>query len=167
MTPITGQVLTGRRHGEVGHGDAIELDRLPAHRRRRLGGERLVADDLAAPDDGAHGARLEIVDQHQIGAVARRDQAAITQPEAVGGRPRRGPVGGPDRRAGGNRAAYQVVDMALLGDVERVAVVGAEGDERRGAVVQQRRQRAHVLARAAVADQHLNALLEFLGGLRP
>jgi len=55
----------------------------------------------------------------------------------------------------------------LLGDVERVSVVGAKGDERRGAVVQKRRQRAHVLARAAIADQHLDALSELLLGLWP
>jgi hypothetical protein len=34
------------------------------------------------------------------------------------------------RRAAGDRAPDQVVEMAFLGDVERVAVVGAEGEER-------------------------------------
>ena len=39
--------------------------------------------------------------------------------------------------------------MALLGDVERVAVVGAEGDEGRVALGDQRRQRVQVLADAS------------------
>ena len=45
-----------------------------------------------------------------------------------------GAIGGERRRAELDRGADQEIEMALLGDVERIAVVGAEGDERRVAL---------------------------------
>ena len=52
--------------------------------------------------------------------------------------------------------------MALLGDVERVAVVGAEGDERRIALGDQGAEGVQVLADRTLADQHRHALHELL-----
>ena len=52
--------------------------------------------------------------------------------------------------------------MAFLGDVERIAVVGAERDERRMALGDDRRQRVQVLRDRALAHQDLHALGELL-----
>ena len=52
--------------------------------------------------------------------------------------------------------------MAFLGDVERIAVVGAEGDERRVALGDDGRERMQVLAHRALADEKLHALGELL-----
>ena len=71
-------------------------------------------------------AGLEILQQHDVGALARRHQAAIEQAEMAGRRPGGGAIGVERPHAAADGGADQVVDMALLGDVERVAVVGAE-----------------------------------------
>lgn len=55
--------------------------------------------------------------------------------------------------------------MALLGNVERVAVIGAQGDEGRCRPVQQRRQRIDILGHAAFADQHLHAFFQLFACL--
>ena len=80
------------------------------------------------------------------------------QAENARGRDRGGAVGGDRRRAERDRRADEEVEMALLGDVERIAVVGAEGDEGRMALGDDRRERVQVLANRALADQHLHAL---------
>ena len=74
---------------------------------------------------------VEIVDHDEIGAPAGRDEAAVAQAEDARGRDRRGAVGGERRRAKPDRGADDEVEMALFRDVERIAVVGAEGDEGR------------------------------------
>ena len=55
--------------------------------------------------------------------------------------------------------------MALLSDVERIAVVGAEGDERRVALGHDRAQRVQVLAHRALPDQHRHALHQLFARL--
>ena len=52
--------------------------------------------------------------------------------------------------------------MALLGDVERIAVVGAEREERRGRDREERGQRVQVLRDGAFADQDRHALADLL-----
>src|SRR5208282_4153617 len=74
----------------------------------------------------------------------------------------RGAIGGERRRAERNRGADDEVEMALLGDVEGIAVVGAEGDEGRKALGDERRQRVQVLADGALANEDLHALAELL-----
>ena len=56
--------------------------------------------------------------------------------------------------------------MAVLGDVERVPVVGAEGHVGRGRLGQHGREGVQVLADRAFADQHAQALLQLLHRLR-
>ena len=74
---------------------------------------------------------LEIVDDDEIGAPAGRDETAVPQPEDARGRDPRRAVGRERRRAELDRGADEKIEMAFLGDVERIAVVGAEGDEGR------------------------------------
>ena len=54
------------------------------------------------------------------------------------------------------------VEMALLRDVERIAIVGAKGDERRVSLGDDGAERVQVLAHGAFADQQLHALGELL-----
>jgi hypothetical protein len=58
--------------------------------------------------------------------------------------------------------------MALLGDVERIAVVGAEREEGRQPLGQDRHQRVQVLGDGALADEDMHALADLferlLGG---
>ena len=106
--------------------------RFRARRRQRAArGEQRVVDHAAARQNHRDGAVLEIVDDGEIGAPARRDEPAIAQAEDARGRNRRGAIGGERRRAEPDRGADEEIEMAFLGDVERIAVVGAEGDEGR------------------------------------
>ena len=92
------------------------------------------------------------------GAIRPRSR----RPKARGGRERGGAVAGERRAAEADRRADHAVEMALLGDVERVAVVGAEGEEGRGLDREERRQRVQVLGDRALADQHGHALADLL-----
>ena len=74
---------------------------------------------------------FEVVDDDEIGAPAGRDQAAVPKAEDARGGDGRGAIGGERRRAKLDRGADHEVEMALLRDVERIAVVGAKRDERR------------------------------------
>ena len=74
---------------------------------------------------------LEIVDDDEVGAPAGRDKPAVAQAEDARGGNRRSAIGGERRRAEPDRGADEEIEMAFLGDVERIAVVGAEGDEGR------------------------------------
>ncbi len=105
---------------------------------------------------------LEIVDDRKIGPPARRHQPAIAQAEDARGGNRRGAIGGERRGAEPDRSADEKIEMALLRDVERIAVVGAEGDEGRIALGDDGAQRMQILADRALPDQHLHALHELL-----
>ena len=77
------------------------------------------------------------------------------------------PVDVVQRAALGDQAANGAVEMAFLGDVERVAVIGAEGDERGSVGVEHFGQRIEVFRRRPFADQDGHALGELfprLGG---
>ena len=74
----------------------------------------------------------------------------------------RGAIGGERRRAKLDRGADDKVEMAFLRDVERIAVVGAEGDERRIALGDDGRKRVQILAHRAFANEELHALGELL-----
>ena len=115
--------------------DAVAPDR----RQRAARGEQRVVDDAAGREHRRDRAGFEIVDDDEVGAPAGRDQAAVAQAEDARGRYGRGAIGGERRRAEPDRGADQEVEVALLGDVERIAVVGAEGDERRIALGDQGR----------------------------
>ena len=57
------------------------------------------------------------------------------------------------RDAGADRVAHHPVDVAVLGDVLGVAVVGAEGDPARAELVHERQQRLQVARHRGLADQ--------------
>ena len=107
----------------------------------------------------------EVVDEDDVGAVAGRDDPTVAEPEGAGRRPGRRPVDGLRGGTRGDRRPDQVIDVALDGDVERVAVVGAQRAEGGVHRVDERRQGGHVLGHRAVADQHLEALAKLLAGL--
>ena len=88
------------------------------------------------------------------------------QPEDARGRNAGGAIGGERRRAERDRGADDEIEVAFLGDVERIAVVGAEGDVRRIALGDDRRQRVQVLGHRAFAHQDLHALGQLLQRLR-
>ena len=52
--------------------------------------------------------------------------------------------------------------MALVLDVERIAVVGAEADARRRGEREERRERVEILGDAAFADPHRDAIAQLL-----
>ena len=149
--------------GEIGGRDPPRLDAMAADRRdKRPRGEQRIADDPPAGDDARHRAGFEIVDDGEIGAPARRDETAIEQAENARRRDAGGAIGGERGRAEPDRRADDEVEMTLFGDVERIAVVGAEGDERRMALGDDGRERVQVFADGAFAHQDLHALGELL-----
>ena len=95
-----------------------------------------------------------------------RDQAAVSQAEDARGRDGRGAIGGERRRAKLDRRADHEIEMALLRDVERIAVVGAEGDERRIALSDDGGESMKILAHRAFPDEQLHAFGELLRGFR-
>ena len=106
----------------------------PTGGERAAPGEERVVDEAPRRDHLRDGAGLEVVEHDEVGAPARRDEPPVAQPEDARGRNARGAVGRKRRRAEPDRGADEEVEMALLGDVERIAVVGAEGDEGRVAL---------------------------------
>ena len=108
---------------------------------------------------------FEVVDDDKIGAPAGRDQSAVPEAEDARGRDRRGAIGGERRRAKLDRGADHEVEMALLRDVERIAIVGAEGDERRVSLGDDGAKRVQVLAHRAFANEELHPLGELLSRL--
>ena len=143
---------------------ALTLSR-PTGSSERARGEQSVVHHAPARQRHRDGAMFEVVDHDEIGAPAGRDQPAV--PEAEDARPRngRGAIGGERRRAKLDRRADDEVEMALLRDVERIAVVGAEGDERRVSLGDDGREGVQILAHRAFADQQLHALGELLSRL--
>ena len=59
--------------------------------------------------------------------------------------------------AGGDRVAHHAVDVAVVGDVLGVAVVGAEGDPTRAVLGDERQQRLQVARHRRLADQEPHA----------
>src|ERR1700684_3447931 len=109
---------------------------------------------------------FEVVDNDKIGAPAGRDQAAVPEPEDAGARNGRGAIGSEGRRAKLDRGADEKVEMALLRDVERIAIVGAEGDERRVSLGDDGAKRVQILAHRTLTDQQLHPLGELFFRLR-
>src|SRR6202453_2143236 len=109
---------------------------------------------------------FEVVDDDKIGAPAGRDQAAVPEAEDAGARNGRGAIGGERRRAKLDRGADEKVEMTLLRDVERIAIVGAEGDERRVSLGDDWAKRVQILAHRTFANEELHALGELLFRLR-
>ncbi len=128
-------------------------------------GEQGLIHEPSRRDHRLHPAGREVVDQHQIGAPPRCDHAAVPEAKGVGGRDRGRPIDRKRRRAARNRRADHEVEMALFRDVERVAVVGAEGEGGRGLDRDDLGQCIQVLADRAFPDQHGHALGQLLARL--
>ena len=129
------------------------------------GGEQFGSDEAPGGDNVADAAVLEAIEQGDIGAPAGGDEAAIGEAEDEGGGVAGGAIDVMQRAAHGDEAADGAVEMAFLGDVERIAVIGAEGDEAGGVFVQHFGQRLEILGDRAFADQDGHALGEFFAGL--
>ena len=82
-----------------------------------------------------------------------------------GRRPGGGTVGVERPHATADGGADHVVEMAFLGDVERIAIVGAERQERRAVGGHQFGQGGEVLGDRALAHQDLHALGQLLARL--
>src|ERR1700733_8561343 len=109
---------------------------------------------------------FEVVDHDKIGAPAGSDQAAVPEAEDARGRDRGGPIGGERRRAKLDRGADHEVEMTLLRDVERIAIVGAESDEWRVSLGDDGAERMQVLAHRTLANEELHPLSQLLLCLR-
>ena len=84
-----------------------------------------VARRHRAPlDHGVDAEILEVFDQDQIGAIARRDGAAIDQPVMTGRHVRGVPDRGSRRDAAGHDAAEQAVEVAVTPQIVGEDVVG-------------------------------------------
>ena len=108
---------------------------------------------------------LEIGQEQEIGLVAGRDRAEVRQ--AV---PRRRVQRGAHERIlgrdpGRDRIAHHPVDVAVVGDVLRLAVVGAERDAAGPVLGEQRQQRMEVPRRRRLADQQPHPALQPLAAL--
>ena len=150
-------------HAEIVGGDerrlhAVEADRLDCRTR----GEQRFVDGATAGDDGGDGAGLEIVEEDDVGAPAGRDHAAVAETEGGGGAQGRGTIDRERRRAAPDEGADHAVEMALLGDVEGIAIVGAKSEERRRLEVKERLQGSEVFRHGALADQNGHALADLL-----
>ena len=153
-------------NAEIGRADDTHLDAVETDRRDRLARrEQRIVDDAAGRDHRLHRALLEVADQNDIGAAAGRDHAAVLEAEGIGRRPARGAIDVVQRPAEGNQRAHHVVEVALLGDVERVAIVGAQAAHARRILVEDLGERMQVLGHRALADEHGEALLQLLAAV--
>ena len=116
-------------------------------------GARDLVDGPAALQHELRHEALEVGEHEQVGLVAGRDRAEVR--EAVPGRrvERRHDERVLGRDAGRDRVAHHRVDVPVVGDVLRLAVVGAERDPRRPVLGEQRQQRVQVARRGRLADQ--------------
>ncbi len=142
--------------------DAVEPDRI----ERRARCEERILDQAPAGDHRLDAAFRETFDKHEIGAPARRDKAAVAQPEGVRARPARGAIDGVERPAELDQRADHEIEVALLADVERVPIVGAKRHERGGVLVEHLGERVEVLRHRPFADQDRHPLGELLARLR-
>jgi len=118
------------RYLEIVRADFAELDAVQADRGHDAARqEQLVVDDAARRNHGLHVTLRQIAHQHDVGAAAGRHESAVAEAEGVGRRPARRAIDMMQRPAELDQRADHVVEVALLGDVERVAVVGAEATE--------------------------------------
>lgn len=125
-----GRFAFGDRHAEMGGVDGSGLDAVEADRGNRSArGKECIGDVAASRKDHVGAAVFQAVENHQIGAPARRDQAAVPEAEGAGSRNRGGAVDRQGLDAACDRRADHVIEMALFCDIERIAVVGAEREE--------------------------------------
>ena len=118
------------------------------HRRARD-----LLDRLAALQHELRHEALEVAEQQQVGLAPGRDRAEMVEPVVVRGVVRRHHERVLGRDAELDRVAHHRVDVPVLGDVLRLAVVGAERDAVRPVLGDERQQRAQVARRRRLADE--------------
>ena len=96
---------------------------------------------------------FQVGEDEEVRLVAGRERSEVAQAVPLGRVER-----GHDERvlrchACRDRRAHHRVDVALLGDVLRLAVVGAEGEPVRAELVDERQQRVEVAGARSLADQ--------------
>ena len=109
--------------------------------------------------------RLEVGQDQDVGLVAGRDRAEVIEPVVRGrvmGRHRERVLG---RDAERDCVANHRVDVAVFGDVLRLAVVGAERDPVRAELLHEREQCSEVACRRCLADQQPHAGAQPLASL--
>ena len=139
-----------------GHAEHLRPERADADRVTHPvghGGPRPLGDGRAVLQHQVGHEALEVGQHEQVGAVAGRDRAEA--PEAV-------PEGRVERRADervlrrdaeGDGVAHHPVDVAVVRDVLRLAVVGAERDPAGAVLGEQRQERLEVPRGGGLADQ--------------
>ena len=149
------RAVTGRSFTESSPTSATSgRVREPVRRHRR-----------AAADHGLHRAGGESSSSTMSARWPGATRPRSNRPKCAGRRPGGGAIGVERPHAAADGGADQVIDVALLGDVERVAVVGAEGQERRALGRRAARPAREILGHRALADQDLHALGELLARL--
>ena len=125
----------------------------------------MIPDRHAALEDGVRREADEIGEQEQVGLVAGRDGAEPVEPVPLrrveGGHHER--ILGRDARRDG--VAHHPVDVAVVGDVLGVAVVGAERHPAGAELVHERQQRLQVARHRGLADQEPHAGAQPLAAL--
>ena len=137
VTPITGMRFSraGMRKSSAATGARFTLSS-PTGASGFRASKSESSTDAPAGDHLLDAAFVEIAQEHDVGAPARRDEAAVAQAEGVRRRTARRAVDGMARPAERDQRADHEIEVALLADVERIAVVGAERHERGGVFVQ-------------------------------
>src|SRR5690606_5004737 len=100
-----------------------------------------------------------------VGAPARSDEATVAKAEYDCRGTARGTVNVMQGTTLGYEPADRGIEVTFLGDVERVAIVGAQRDERRGVLVEDFGQGVEILADRPLADEDGHALHQLFAGL--
>ena len=143
------------RDREVRRDDRLEADGM-AHPLRHLGG-RHVVDATAALEDEVGDEPLEVGEDQEVSHVARRHGPVLLEPV-----PLRGMEGRHQDRVrrvdpGGDGVAHHAVDMAVVGDVLRVAIVRAECDPAGAVLLDERQEGLQVARHRRLPDQEPDA----------
>lgn len=134
------------------------VDRLPF-------GKKFVGDRPPRRKDLNRVAGCKIGKQNDVGAVSGRNHAPVPQAEGPGSGPGRGAVNVVKRTAKGDQRPDHMVQMALLVDIQGVSIIRAKGNEARRILVEDIRQRMHVLGYGPLADEDRHAFPDFLQSL--
>ncbi len=161
--------VAGRGNAEVGEPDRRRVHGLAHPHRHRGARERrhdvAVEDERAILVDAARAEGDEIVEQHEIGAIARCDRTGVRQAVVLGRVQRRKQQRVLGRDALGDGLAAHLVEVALAHQEVGLAIVRAERAALGSELPHQRQQRMQVAGVRGLADQHPGALATLLQGL--
>ena len=157
-----------RCHGEVFGGEGAATDGAAEGCDVGLGRtcvEGDVADDLAAADDALDGAGVEVGEEGDVGQEAGGQEAAVAPAEVAGGAEAGRAVDGEGVTTGGDGLADGGVEVALVADVEGVAVIGAEAEAVAEGEGEEGREVGEVAGDGPGADEDSHAAAELGEGL--